>query len=273
MNIDVNGINYHIEIAGNGEPVLLLHGFTGGASTWETLVQQLKSKYQFIMIDIIGHGQTTCSTDVNRYEMSSVVNDLQDILKQLRIEKTHILGYSMGGRLALSFATSYPNRLLSLMIESATPGLKTEEERVQRQRADRKLAEMISEKGIEQFVDYWENIPLFATQKRLAPVVREGIRKQRLNNQVLGLSNSLLGMGTGSQQSLWTQLDRILCDCLLVVGENDQKFCLIADEMEIKLKHATKVIVENTGHAVHVENPEKFGTIIEEFLSACSKSH
>lgn len=272
MNIHVNGIHYHVEIAGTGDPVLLLHGFTGDGSTWKNLVQRLKPKYQLIVIDIIGHGQTTCSTDLNRYDMCSVVEDLHHILNQLHIETTHLLGYSMGGRLALSFATTYPNKVLSLMIESATPGLKTEAERVQRQIADQKLAQMIIENGIERFIDYWENIPLFVTQKALAPLVREEIRKQRLNNQVLGLANSLLGMGTGKQSSLWNQLDRLLCHCLLIVGGKDQKFCLIANEMETKLKYVTKVVVEKTGHAVHVENPEKFGTIIEKFLSASSKS-
>ncbi|MDV2887985.1 2-succinyl-6-hydroxy-2,4-cyclohexadiene-1-carboxylate synthase, partial [Alkalihalophilus pseudofirmus] len=86
---------------------------------------------------------------------------------------------------------------------------------------DAGLAKLIKEKGIEPFVDYWEEIPLFASMKRLPLAQREAVRKQRLNHSPIGLANSLLGMGTGSQPSWWEHLDRLECEVLLITGNED----------------------------------------------------
>ncbi|RDF61918.1 2-succinyl-6-hydroxy-2,4-cyclohexadiene-1-carboxylate synthase, partial [Acinetobacter baumannii] len=91
-------------------------------------------------------------------------------------------GYSMGGRLAYSFPMTYPERISALVLESTTPGLKTLGERKERILRDRKLADFILRDGIKAFVDYWEGIPLFSTQQRLAEDVRQRIRSGRLRN-------------------------------------------------------------------------------------------
>ena len=98
------------------------------------------------------------------------------------IDKADILGYSMGGRLALSFAVLYPEFVRKLILESTSPGLESETERKNRRSQDEKLGKFILEQGIEKFVDYWENIPLFATQKGLPQAVQSAIREQRLTN-------------------------------------------------------------------------------------------
>ena len=109
---------------------------------------------------------------------------MKQILELLKIEKTDILGYSMGGRLALTFAIQYPLRVRKLILESASPGLITEEERANRRMQDRKLCDLIKKNGIEQFVEYWENIPLFSSQRSLPIHKQEEIREQRLQNSV-----------------------------------------------------------------------------------------
>ena len=128
------------------------------------------------------------------------------------------------------------------------------------------LPKRILENGMEAFVDQWENIPLFESQKRLSSKTRLSIREQRLANVPTGLSNSLLGMGTGSQASYWDELDTLDFPVLLVTGELDPKFCEIADLMIKKLKRAEWKIISDAGHAIHVEDGEKFGKIISEFL-------
>lgn len=115
-------------------------------------------------------------------------------------------------------------------------------------------------------MDHWENIPLFESQKRLSATTRAAIRKQRLANDPVGLSNSLLGMGTGSQASYWEDLQALDFPVLLLTGELDPKFCDIAKSMEKKLDRAEWKIINGSGHAIHVEDGEKFGKIISEFL-------
>ena len=189
-----------------------------------------------IVIDILGHGQSDSPDDFKRYEILSVAKDMKQILELLKIEKTDILGYSMGGRLALSFAIQYPLSVRKLVLESSSPGLITEQERANRVMQDRKLCDLIQKNGIEQFVEYWENIPLFSSQRSLPIHKQEDIREQRLQNSVIGLCNSLIGMGTGAQPSLWPHLHRLEANTLLVTGDLDQKFCRISKEMQKEIK-------------------------------------
>jgi 2-succinyl-6-hydroxy-2,4-cyclohexadiene-1-carboxylate synthase len=187
------------------------------------------------------------------------------------IDQVDLLGYSMGGRLALTFALLYPGRVRKLILESTSPGLATEDEKQHRRMKDAELANFIKEQGIIAFVDYWEEIPLFSTMKRLPRETQEKIRKQRLKNSPIGLANSLLGMGTGSQPSWWSKLAELTCEVLLITGSEDHKFCATAKRMMKELKNSSWVVIEGSGHAIHVEEPEKFGTIVSDFLSNVNK--
>jgi 2-succinyl-6-hydroxy-2,4-cyclohexadiene-1-carboxylate synthase len=266
MNVDINGITYHVEIEGEGFPLVLLHGFTGDSKTWNPFFKEWGKNRKVIAIDIIGHGQSDSPDDVKRYEMLCVAKDMKQILDLLKIEKTDLLGYSMGGRLALSFAIQYPHFVRNLVLESSSPGLITEQERASRVIQDRKLCDFIQKNGIEQFVEYWGNIPLFSSQRSLPIHKQEAIREQRLQNSVIGLCNSLIGMGTGAQPSMWPHLHRLEANTLLVTGDLDQKFCRIAKDMQKEIKKVEWVNVLGCGHAIHVEQPEKFGTIVSDFL-------
>lgn len=266
MKIVSNDVEYHAEIKGEGEPLLLLHGFTGSLETWKFLVPTLGSAYRLIMVDLIGHGKTDSPCGVMRYTMENAVEDLKNVLDALGIAKTNLLGYSMGGRLALSFACIYPHYIDKLILESASPGLVTEEERKIRKDQDRQLAERIIHDGVADFIDFWENTPLFASQKKMLPEKINRIKKQRLSNSETGLAGSLLGMGTGSQPSWWDSLASLDLPVLLVTGELDDKFCGIARRMQKLMKNCDWKIIKGAGHAIHVEDDEMFGKIISEFL-------
>jgi 2-succinyl-6-hydroxy-2,4-cyclohexadiene-1-carboxylate synthase len=266
MKIEVNGVGYHVKECGKGYPLLLLHGFTGDASTWTPFCPVWGMHSRLIMPDVIGHGQTESPEDWQRYNIEAVAVDLAGLLDRLGVEKADVLGYSMGGRLALTFTQLFPNRVRKLVLESASPGLKTEEERKFRRMKDGELANFIIEKGIEAFVNHWENIPLFTTMKRLPNPVQKEIREQRLRNSPKGLAGSLRGMGTGSQPSWWGSLYELVCPVLLLTGELDEKFCGIASAMSKSLNNSVWMTVPDSGHAIHVEKSEKFGTIVSDFL-------
>lgn len=267
MRCEIDGLTYYVEDIGEGFPLILLHGFTGDSSTWEPFYKEWSKNSRLIAIDIIGHGKSDSPKQIERYDILSVIKDINKILEMLQIEKADMLGYSMGGRLALSFAVQFPQMVRKLILESSSPGLESEAERENRRKHDGELGRFILDQGIEAFVDYWENIPLFATQKELPPEKRSAIREQRLKNSAIGLHNSLVGMGTGAQPSWWQHLHRIEAETLLVTGSLDEKFCLIAEKMSKSIKNCQWMKVEGSGHTIHVENPDKFGTIMKRFLS------
>lgn len=265
MKVFANGVSYHVESFGDGEPLLLLHGFTGSVETWKPFLPYWRD-YRLILVDVIGHGRTDSPTDPARYEIEKVAADLEEILRHLHLQDAHVLGYSMGGRLALTFAILYPHRVRTLILESSSPGLKTMQERWERIERDEALAEEIERYGIKKFVEKWENIPLFASQKRLPLSVRQQIRTERLSNNEKGLANSLRGMGTGRQPSWWKRLSEVSIPTLLLCGEWDQKFCRIAEEMKKYLPNYEMVKVAQAGHAIHVEQREIFAKIVSEFI-------
>ncbi|WP_413308031.1 2-succinyl-6-hydroxy-2,4-cyclohexadiene-1-carboxylate synthase [Bacillus sp. 1P10SD] len=267
MDVVVEGLNYHVEVFGNGFPLVCLHGFTGDFTTWLPFVEEWSRHSKVIIPDIIGHGQTESPDSLDFYNIEAVAHNLYKLLDHIGVEQVDVLGYSMGGRLALTFAILFPHRVRKLILESASPGLPTEKEREIRRMNDVKLANFINEHGIQPFVDYWEEIPLFSTMKSLPKSINESIRSQRLNNSSIGLANSLRGMGTGSQPSWWGRLNEIEIDVLLLTGKKDNKFCLIAEKMLKELKNGAWMICENSGHAIHVEEKEKFGTIVSDFLN------
>lgn len=256
-------MTYAYEISGKGIPIVLLHGFTGSRSTWSSFVATWKEDFQIITVDLPGHGETTLQS--NR-SMEECCEDLAKLFEHIGLTTFHLLGYSMGGRVALSFANLYPNRILSLLLESTSPGLQSSGQRKERIEKDEKLAQRIESEGVPGFVDFWEQIPLFKSQKNMPELSRKSVRNERLAQSKEGLAMSLRFMGTGRQPSLWDRLHTFKQPVLLIVGKLDQKFVDINKQMKISLKKADIMIVEKVGHAVHVEKPQKFGKLVTAFI-------
>ncbi len=273
MKYVINGVRYHVDTWGTGFPLLLLHGFTGNSEGWKEFAPFWKDHSKTIALDIIGHGKSGSPPDIGQYQIEESAAVINSLLEKMGIGKIDVLGYSMGGRLALTFAVNYPEKVRKLILESASPGLRTEAERHERRIQDKKLSEKIRQEGIKNFIDYWENIPLFQSQKSLPEKIRTRIRCQRLSNSIDGLANSLNGMGTGVQPSWWDELAHLEMPVLLITGNLDQKFCRIAEEMSKILPNVKWKTAEDAGHAIHVEKPELFGTIVSGFLSQTGENN
>lgn len=265
---EVNGVRYHLQESGTGEALLLLHGFTGSSESWRRFLPAWSQRYRTIAVDLLGHGKTEAPTDPARYRMEQAAADLTALLDALEIDSAHVLGYSMGGRLALSLAMSAPQRVRSLILESSSPGLRTQEERAARIRQDEALAQRIEREGLAPFVAYWENLPLFASVRRLPEDVQLALRRQRLANSPAGLAASLRGMGTGAQPSWWEYLHQLPMPVLLIAGEEDEKFVYIARKMHALIPHSRFELAEHAGHIVHVEVPDIFDTMVIKFLTS-----
>jgi len=248
------------------ETVVFLHGFTGSTKTWNPIVEQFPETIRCIAVDLLGHGETDSPIEPSRYQIKEQFMDLHELFVSLHMTNFTLVGYSMGGRIALAFALEYPNMVNRLILESASPGLITHKEQQNRIIADEKLAKRIEIEGVESFIDFWQDIPLFQSQKKLTESKKQLIRQERLQQSSVGLANSLKGIGTGQQPSYWASLDQLKMPVLLITGELDQKFNLIAQQMKNSLTNAEHVQVSAVGHAIHVENPVQFATIIKEQL-------
>lgn len=261
------GIMQYGTIAQDAPALVLLHGFTGSAISWGTLLDDFAILgMRIIALDMLGHGQSDAPDDPQRYSMQYCQSDIISVLQTLGIKRGEaiLLGYSMGGRIALYCAFSGYFR--ALILESASPGLATSAEREQRRVSDEALADRIKHEGIETFVNYWEQLPLFASQRNLPIEHWNAQRAQRLTNRTHGLANSLRGIGTGVQPSLDQRLPTLTIPVLLIAGKLDSKFCTIAQQMAQQLPEVQLQIVPNAGHTVHLENPDLFFTLVHNFI-------
>jgi len=170
----------------------------------------------------------------------------------------------MGGRLALYLALHYPERFTRIVLESASPGLLSASERAERREHDRALAEKLAGTDLAEFLAEWYANPLFESMKK--DERSHAMLERRLRNDAAGLAKSLLFMGTGTQPSLWGELESNKIPLLLLAGEFDVKFKRIAERMKESCPHSEVKIAPGCGHNIHFENPELFAAILEEFL-------
>jgi 2-succinyl-6-hydroxy-2,4-cyclohexadiene-1-carboxylate synthase len=268
MRIELGpGFGLNVERSGSGSPLVLLHGFTGSVGAWSPLRESLAERFTLFAIDVVGHGLSDKPATLDHYFLPQAAADVVRAVEIAGLSKCAWLGYSMGGRLALRVATDFPQAVERLALIGASPGLASPEERGARVASDELLAQNIERDGVEAFIDYWENIPLFASQKRLPPERQAAIRAGRLRNDTVGLASSLRGMGTGTQEPLHDRLTSLRIPVLALAGELDTKYTAIAREMAAAIPDALTLVVPGAGHAAHTENPDFCGAAIAAFLS------
>lgn len=266
MQKTIKGVNYYYQwLFGYKKqlPTLIcLHGFTGSSQTFLPLFRETK-KYNILAVDLIGHGNSDSFVHPYHYQFKEVCEAIVLLAQNLGFETFSLFGYSMGARVALGIACMFPSKVEKLLLESGSPGLRTEKERHQRKKSDQQLAQFIYSHSLETFVDKWENLKLFETQKQLPKGIQEKVRNQRLNQNKFGLICSLWFMGTGVQPSFWSELF-VLSEIptLLIVGSADSKFVAIAEEMRKLQSKIELAVVENAGHCVHLEKPDLVSKLV-----------
>lgn len=225
--------------------VVLLHGFTHTGRSWDPVVAALGERYLALAPDIRGHGQ---AGDREPVTLAAVIDDLASIA----CPSFTLVGYSMGGRIALHAALSLPERVRRLVLIGASPGIAEPRERERRRSEDERLAVELESVGLREFAARWADTPVLAGQP---PPVQRAARVDRLRSTPSGMARALRGLGTGSLPPLWDRLGELEMPVTLVVGERDQKFRSIADEMARAMPEANIVVVRGSGHAVHLEAP------------------
>jgi 2-succinyl-6-hydroxy-2,4-cyclohexadiene-1-carboxylate synthase len=257
-------VSLSYSLYGEGEPVTLLHGFTLRGSSWREVVTRMPTGWMWVVPDLRGHGDTQTSRGAP-CTMDACTSDLQMLWDHLGVARSHLVGYSMGGRLALHVAVRLPERVRSVLTIGAHAGLEDEATAGRRQ-SDEVLAERIERYGIEPFVDYWSAQPLFAGLERRGTGFAARVRAQRLSNRPEGLAASLRGMGAGAMEPLWADLGRLAFPCTFVAGQEDRAFVASAERLAASVPGARIEIVPRSGHAVHMQRPTAFARVLAAHL-------
>ena len=255
---------------GAARPLVLIHGFTGDNRTWSRLLPELARRRPgpIFGLELVGHGRSPIPAEPAAYRMPATLEACLASLDRAGLQDpVDWLGYSMGGRVALSLALAQPERVARLCLVGAAPGLAEPEARAARVAADEALARSIEQTGLEAFVERWMANPLFASQARLGPTHLAAARAQRLDCSPEALAHSLRQLGTGRMPPLWDRLQELRAPTLLVVGSLDAKFGELARRMAARIPDARVVSIPDAGHAVQVEAPRALAEALSGFLA------
>lgn len=256
-------VDLHVELRGpdGAPPVVLLHGFTQTGRCWAPVDDDLSVDHRLLLVDAPGHGGSA-DVQADLWQGADLVSDA--IERHAGGGPTTVVGYSMGGRLALHIALAQSAVVERLVLIGATPGLEDDAERAERRASDDALAERIEAIGVSAFLDEWLALPLFAG----LPAERAQ-RAERERNTAAGLASSLRQAGTGTQEPVWDRLGELGMPVLLVTGAHDAKFTRIAERMVALLRGPVEhLVVPGAGHTAHLERPDAFLAALHRWLPA-----
>jgi 2-succinyl-6-hydroxy-2,4-cyclohexadiene-1-carboxylate synthase len=257
--VTVDGLRYEVRVRGEGLPLLLLHGFTGRGSGWAPHTTVFARHFRVTVVDLPGHGRSGTPTDPRRASVERTADDLVTVLRHVGDLPAHVVGYSLGARIAMRLAVAGPESVRRLVLESPSAGLATEEERRARRTADEALASRIERSGIEAFVDEWERQSVFASFAGLP-----ANRQKRLH--AAGLASSLRGAGQGSMEPLQDRLSGVRAPTMVIAGALDLTGLERGRTVAAAIPGARLRAVPDAGHAPHLERPSIFRSIVLGFL-------
>ncbi len=243
-----------------GPPLVLLHGFAQDRRCWGPLAVELSRSRPVVAVDLPGHGGSAdLAADLDRTVdlLEATVADLGDSLD--------VLGYSMGGRVGLTWACARPDRIARLVTIGATAGIEDPARRAERRALDEERAGRIESAGVETFLDEWLELPMFAGLPEWA---RFG--EERRSNTAAGLAASLRLSGTGSMRPVWDDLASVARsgrgpELLALAGRRDPDYVRLADRLA-RTVGGTARAVEDAGHAAHLERPGPTISLVGSFL-------
>ena len=259
--IEINHLQFRIRRHGKGKPILALHGFAQNAESWDRLSID---GYEVFALDLIGHGKSDKPIDQEPYQLNAILDQIHQIIHQFFKDRSFILlGYSMGGRIALNYVETYgSNSVDDLIIESSSLGISDEKRRLKRRTSDEKLASEIENKGTTWFSEFWGGLPIFASQKNLDQSLKNALHKQRIENSPHALALTLRSTGQGQIPAIKNERLKMQEKMLYLAGALDLKYTKLA---RTHFKDVS-VIVSGVGHNIHLEAPVEYNRLIKAHL-------
>lgn len=252
-------------------PLLLLHGFMGRAEDWRAVADTLGDAHQVMAVNLPGHGPGWTVESTAAMDIDACAADIAAQVRAMGLAPVSIAGYSMGGRVALYLALRHPDVVYRLILESASPGLDSEEKRASRIAGDEALAGALEGmpaggEAFRAFLHEWYEMPLFASIQRHPEELERLIAARLAGCAPALLAASLRALGTGAQPNLWPELPHLAAPTLLLAGEEDRKFRIIAEDMARACPAMAAEVLTGCGHNVHLEQLESYCTVVRAFL-------
>jgi len=251
--VQLNGIQQAYTRAGEGAPLVLVHGYPLDHTIWYDLVASLEDSFSLILPDLRGFGLS--GVDESQYKLTDVAADIAGLLDHLGIEKAYLAGHSMGGYISLAFARQYPQRLLGLGLVASQAAADTPEKKQGRYAA----AEEIMKSGIQPVVESMS--PKLTHDERVQAFVRSLIAAQR----PAGLAGALKAMAERDDST--PILPSFNFPVAVVHGDADELIPIQrAREVKVAIPHATLTELVGSSHMPMMENPQATAAALKNML-------
>ncbi|HEV7846008.1 MAG TPA: alpha/beta fold hydrolase [Thermoleophilaceae bacterium] len=226
--------------------VLFIPGFMQRGDSWRPVAELLPESYPSRLLDHAEH---------------SFEGRMGEILAS---GASVLVGYSLGGRLALRAALRSPDSFAGVVVVGSTAGIEEGPLRVTRAEADEKLASWMEAMPIEDIVSLWERQPLFADQ---SDALVEQQRPGRLSHDPRSLALLLRTAGQGTLEPVWHELRSLELPLLAIAGARDDGYSAAVKRIAATAPNGRAVIVEDAGHAAHLQQPQEVADLIAEFVA------
>ena len=261
---NVNGVDLNYELAGEGEAVVFVHGYTGSARDWANQVPALSPKYRFIALDLRGHGKSAAPSREEDYSVPIFASDVFGLLKTLGIKKCCLAGHSLGGFTALQFAVEYQDMLAGLVLVDTSSGQYQRDPNYVQLR--QKLDELARNQGLEAAFEYdVANNPMRIERFQKHPELREVSRQKVLMTSVDGYIYASTAIT--KWEPVTPRLPEIRVPTLIYWGDEDLPFYEPSRLMKEGIADSEMVTVKGVGHNPHEEAPDAFNEALLKFLS------
>ena len=245
--VERDGVQVFYEAAGAGSAVLLSHGYGATSQMWKGQVDALKDEYRVITWDMRGHGQTDSPDDPAVYSEAATVDDMAAILREEGVTQAVIGGLSLGGYMSLAFYLKHPEMVRALMLFDTGPGYRNPQARQAWNETAETRAKAFEERG-------------------LAAAGGGAEVRVSQHRSAAGLAKAARGMLAQFDARVIESLADIKVPTLILVGAKDQPFLAATDYMTTRIPNATKVVIEDAGHAANIHQPAAFNQAVTDFL-------
>lgn len=257
MKIEIDGLNINYEIYGQGEPLLILHGWGGCIDSMTPITNFLKDKYKVIVIDFLGHGKSDYpKTAIGVLEYALITKKFLD---RLKIDKLYLIGHSFGGRIGIILSSKYPN-LIEKMILVDSGGIKPKKKL-------KNQVKIYTYKFIKQFL----KIVLFNSKTYEKIMIK--LRTKAGSKDYKDLPESMKATFIKIvNEDLQKYLKNIKTPTLIVWGENDKDTPIyMAEKIKQGISDSGIVLLKDAGHFSYLDKSYEFNIIANNFLSSEGK--
>lgn len=266
MKIKTNGLMMNCEVTGEGECLVLIHGFTDNLNMWANQVAEFSKTCKVLTLDVRGHGQTEAPSGA--LSMDLFAEDIQGLLEALKIEKACVLGYSMGGRIGLQFALKHPEKVTGLVFANsgiAGVGYQIPEEQMKEMVARREqMMELYQSNDIERIADSMAERSMTPGMREKNPELFKKYKAIKLQNNPEHYFAIMQAMGAAAASP--PDLSQIKCPALIIAGDQDLFMSMDVTLFMAKTMPRALMKVFSTGHASAMEVPKEFNQAVLDFM-------